>query len=143
MGENWAAFSPSCKGKMPPNLQEKNGQHFVLLLYKILPPKNYSSLSLNYGNLLASHSAVPRPFRQLSFAVLLAPPSDPFGIYDVWGSTFPFCPSPGSLRDQQGMGRLEVEEISTLDLSSRDVRFAQRKSKTEFLGPTQNNVALA
>ena len=39
MGENWAAFSPSCKGRMLPNLQEKNGQHFFRLLYKNLPPK--------------------------------------------------------------------------------------------------------
>ena len=45
MGKNWAAFSPSCKGKMPPNLQEKNGQHFVLLLYKTLPPKTTTELA--------------------------------------------------------------------------------------------------
>ena len=40
MGENWEAFCPSCKGRVPPNLQpEKNGQHSVLLLYKIPPQK--------------------------------------------------------------------------------------------------------
>ena len=74
--------------------------------------KNYGCLSLNCGTILASHSTVPRPYRQLALAVLLAPPSDPFGIYEVWGSIcFHFCPSPGSLRDQQGVGHQEVEVI--------------------------------
>ena len=60
-----------------------------------LPPKTYSAI----------------PATSASFAVLLAPPSDPFGIYEVWGSTaFHLCPSPGSLRDLQGMGHIEVDE---------------------------------
>ena len=141
MGENWAAFSPSCKGKLLPNLQEKNGQHFVLLLYKNYP-KNYSRLSLNCGTSLASHSTVPRPLRHLYLGVPLAPPPD-ICLRSMGPGTLRFCPSPGSLRDLQGLGLVEDEVKSTLGLSSRDVRFAQRKSKTEFLGPTQNNVALA
>ena len=51
MGENWAAFCPSLRAECRQNLQEKNGQHFVLLLYKTLPPKNYNRFSPNYGTL--------------------------------------------------------------------------------------------
>ena len=131
MGENWAAFSPSCKGKTPPNLQEKNGQHFVLLLYKICP-KNYSRLSLNCGTSLASHSTVPRPLRQSHYiGVPLAPPPD-IGLWSMGPGTLRFCPSPGSLRDLQGMGQVEVEVKSTLGLSSRDVRFAQQKARLDL-----------
>ena len=142
MGENWAAFSPSCKGKMPPNLQEKNGQHFALLLYQI-PPQKLQPIEPELRNLLASHSAVPKPLRQFNSAVLLAPPSDPFGIYEVWGSTASLSAPPLDPFGITGYGALGGGCKSTLDLSSRNVRFAQRKSKTGFLGPTQNNVALA
>ena len=112
MGENWAAFSPSCKGKLLPNLQEKNGQHFVLLLYKIYP-KNYNRLSLNYGTLLASHSAVPRPLRQFNFAVLLAPPPD-ICLRSMGRALLLFLPLPWIPSGSQGMGHLEVDGNSTL-----------------------------
>ena len=110
-GEKRAAFCPFCKGKMPTKTTREKRTAFCLILYT-KTTKNYGCLSLNCGTILASHSTVPKPFRQLALAVLLAPPSDPLGIYEVWGSNcFPFCPSPGSLRDQQGVGHQEVEVI--------------------------------
>ena len=95
MGENWAAFSPSCKGKMPPNLQEKNGQHFVLLLYQ-LPSQKLQPIEPELRNLLASHSAVPRRLRQFNSAVLLTPPL-------------------GSLWDLRGMGQHSSLSAPPLD----------------------------
>ena len=107
MGENWAAFCPPCKGRMPPNLQEKNGQHFVLLLYRIYP-KKYSSLSLNYGTLLASHSAVPRPFRL--FQCIFAPPPD-ICLRSMGRCRLLLCPSPGSLRDLRVWGGWRLKKV--------------------------------
>ena len=96
--------------------------------YTKFHPKNYRCLSLNYGILLASHSAVPRPFRQLE--CIFAPPPD-ICLQSMGRCTLLLCPSPGSLRDLQGLGQVEVEVKSTLDLSSRDRRHAP-KSRTGF-----------
>ena len=71
------------------NSKRKNGQHFVLLpLIKNYRRKNGQHFVLEPWNTLASHSTVPMP----SGVPLLQ-------LYPA------LCPSPGSLWDQQGMGR--------------------------------------
>ena len=92
MGENWAAFCPSCKGKMPPKPTGEKRTAFCPSPIQNSTPKNYNRSSLNYGTL---SQAIPQFHGQRRlFAVLLAPPSDPFGIYEVWGSTAFFSAPP-------------------------------------------------
>ena len=86
MGENWAAFSQSCKEKCRRTYRRKTDSILSFSYTKFYPQK-LQPIEPELRNLLASHSAVPRPLRQFNSAVLLAPPSDPFGIYEVWGST--------------------------------------------------------
>ena len=126
---------------------EKIGQHFALRVraecrrtyrrktdsilsfsYTKFYPKNYNRLSLNYGTLLASHSAVPRPLRQLQ--CILAPPPDI--VYGVWGDALFFSAPPLDPFGISGYGAFGGGSKSRLNLSSRNVRFAQRKSKTGF-----------
>ena len=110
----------SCIHLPKANSWEKIGQHFPLRVrenccrtyrrktdsilsfsYTKFTPKNYNRLSLNYGTLLANHSAVPRPLRQLQ--CILTPPPD-ICLRSMGRCTLLLCPSPGSLRDLRVWG---------------------------------------
>ena len=69
----------------------------------------------------------------------LAPPPD-ICLQSMGPGTLRFCPSPGSLRDLQGLGQVEVEVKSTLKLSRRNVRFAQRKDKLDLAYRRQSHL---
>ena len=106
-GRKLGSILPFIKGRMPPKPTGEKRTAFCPSPIQNSTPKNYNQSSLNYGTL---SQAIPQ--FQLVSAVLLAPPSDPSGINEVWGSIcFLFCPSPGSLRDLQGLGHIEVDVI--------------------------------
>ena len=107
--KNGQHFVLHVRAKCLQNLREKNGQHSVLFLHKNYPKDLHSRL----GYLSAFG------------------PSSGLCLRSMGPSTLLFCPSPASLRDLQGMGHVEVEVKSTLDLSSRDGR-EETKSKTGF-----------
>ena len=64
MGEIWQHFVLLVRAKMPGESTREKRTAFCPSPIQNSTPKNYSRLSLNYGILLAGHSAVPRPLRQ-------------------------------------------------------------------------------
>ena len=82
--------------------------------------------TLNCGTNLASHSTIPKPLRHL------APPSDPFGIYEVWGSIVSLPAPPLDPFGMSGYGAFGGRTKSRLNLSSRNVRLAQRKRQNKI-----------
>ena len=127
--KNWTAFCPSCKGQNAYRIYARKTDSILSFSYTKFHPKNLPLLEPELRNTTRSHSAVPRPLRQLE--CIFAPPPD-ICLRSMGRCTLLLCPSPGSLRDLQGLGQVEVEVKSTLDLSSRDVRFAQQKARLDL-----------
>ena len=134
-GRKLGSILPFIKGRMPPKPTGEKRTAFCPSPIQNSTPKNYNRASLNYGTL---SQAIPQFLghygisTSASFAVLLAPPSDPFGIYEVWGSTcFLSLPLPWIPSGSQGMGHIEVDGNSRLIYLEETC--ASRNKKTNWI----------
>ena len=120
---------------------EKNGQHFVLLLYTKLYPQKLQPIEPELRN------PTRRPFRSstaiTAFQLCSALSPSLGSLWDLRGMgqhCFSLCPSPGSLRDHRVWGTWRWMEFYT-DLSSRDWRNAPKRQTGFELGPTSRTTS--
>ena len=108
---------------MPPKITRKKRTAFCpVLIHKIYPQKTTTDRARTTEPF---SQAIPQ-FQHVS-AVLLAPPSDPFGIYEVWGSTASLSAPPLDPFGITGYGAYRGRWKHYTDLSSRDWRNAPKR----------------
>ena len=104
------------------NYTEKTDSILSCFYTQNLPPKTTTDRARTTEPF---SQAIPQ-FQHVS-AVLLAPPSDPFGIYEVWGSTASLSAPPLDPFGITGYGAYRGRWKHYTDLSSRDWRNAPKR----------------
>ena len=113
---------------MPPKTtREKRTAFCPVFIHKIYPQK----LQPIEPELRKPFSQAIPQFQHVS-AVLLAPPSDPFGIYEVWGSTASLSAPPLDPFGITGYGALGGGWKYYTDLSIAETGATRQKDKLDL-----------